>query len=138
MHLPLWRYHYITTCPAHVLDLIDSKQTSKWHANNCRLVFNWLHHGCNIFMMMSFIAPRFTCDHCVQSSLEQLERDPVFNPLCLDTNLYLHLRVRGLLTRSSQPAGTHGQGRGHRRDANRPPEGSTQRQVRVGGERDKM
>ncbi|XP_056604852.1 meiosis 1 arrest protein [Triplophysa dalaica] len=66
----------------------------------------------------------------VESSLEQLERDPVFNPLCLDTNFYLHLRMRGLLTRTSQQAGGHSQGRGLRRDASRPPEGSTQRQVR--------
>ncbi|XP_067289750.1 meiosis 1 arrest protein [Pseudorasbora parva] len=66
----------------------------------------------------------------VESSLEQLEKDPVFNPLCLDSNLYLHLRIRGLLTRSSQPFGTQGQGRGHRRGASRPPEGSTQRQGR--------
>ncbi|XP_077085688.1 meiosis 1 arrest protein isoform X3 [Siphateles boraxobius] len=62
----------------------------------------------------------------VESSLEQLEKDPVFNPLCLDSNLYLHLRIRGLLTRTSQPFGA----RGHRRGASRPPEGSTQRQVR--------
>ncbi|ROL47931.1 Meiosis 1 arrest protein [Anabarilius grahami] len=66
----------------------------------------------------------------VESSLEQLEKDPVFNPLCLDSNLYLHLRFRGLLTRSSQPFGAQGQGRGHRRGASRPPEGSTQRQGR--------
>nr|XP_055067743.1 meiosis 1 arrest protein isoform X2 [Misgurnus anguillicaudatus]XP_055067751.1 meiosis 1 arrest protein isoform X2 [Misgurnus anguillicaudatus]XP_055067758.1 meiosis 1 arrest protein isoform X2 [Misgurnus anguillicaudatus] len=68
----------------------------------------------------------------VESSLEQLEKDPVFNPLCLDTNLYVHLRMRGLLTRSSsiQTFGAHGQGRGQRRDASRPPEGSTQRQGR--------
>ncbi|XP_026124505.1 meiosis 1 arrest protein [Carassius auratus] len=66
----------------------------------------------------------------VESSLDQLEKDPVFNPLCLDSNLYPHLRIRGLLTRSSQPFGAQGQGRGHRRGTSRPPEGSTQRQVR--------
>ncbi|XP_073762032.1 meiosis 1 arrest protein isoform X1 [Danio rerio] len=62
----------------------------------------------------------------VESSLEQLEKDPVFNPLCLDSNLYVHLRIRGLLTRSSQLFGA--QARGQCRGASRPPEGSTQRQ----------
>ncbi|XP_051554343.1 meiosis 1 arrest protein-like [Myxocyprinus asiaticus] len=66
--------------------------------------------------------------HNIESSLEQLEKDPEFNPLCLDSNLYMNLRMRGLLTRSTQPFGAQGQGRGHRRDASRPPEGSTQRQ----------
>ncbi|XP_042584292.1 meiosis 1 arrest protein [Cyprinus carpio] len=66
----------------------------------------------------------------VESSLDQLEKDPVFNPLGLDSNLYSHLRIKGLLTRSSQPFGAHGQGRGHRRGASRPQEGSTQRQGR--------
>ncbi|TRY92036.1 hypothetical protein DNTS_033838 [Danionella cerebrum] len=66
----------------------------------------------------------------VESALEQLEKDAVFNPLCLDSNLYLHLRVRGLFSRPAQPFGAQGQGRGHRRGNTRPPEGSSQRQVR--------
>ncbi|KTG46890.1 hypothetical protein cypCar_00002764 [Cyprinus carpio] len=66
----------------------------------------------------------------LRSSLDQLEKDPVFNPLGLDSNLHSHLRIKGLLTRSSQPFGAHGQGRGHRRGASRPQEGSTQRQGR--------
>ncbi|RXN35414.1 meiosis 1 arrest [Labeo rohita] len=66
----------------------------------------------------------------VESSLDQLEKDPVFNPLCLDSNLYLHLSIRGSHTRSSQPFGAQGQGHSQRRGASRPPEGSTQRQGR--------
>ncbi|KAK1797159.1 hypothetical protein P4O66_008547, partial [Electrophorus voltai] len=64
----------------------------------------------------------------VESCLDQLEEDPVFNPLCLGSNLYLHLRMRGLLSR---PYGSRSQsqGRGQRRDTHHPPEGSTSRQL---------
>ncbi|KAL7880369.1 hypothetical protein SRHO_G00026230 [Serrasalmus rhombeus] len=61
----------------------------------------------------------------VQRCLEQLEEDPVFNPLCLHANLYPQLKMRGLVSRSY---GSHSQnqGRGQRRE--RPAEGSTPRQ----------
>ncbi|KAF5902476.1 meiosis 1 arrest protein, partial [Clarias magur] len=63
----------------------------------------------------------------VERCLEQLEMDPVFNPLYLGSNLYPYLRMRGLLSRSygSRP---QSQGRGQRRDTNRAAEGSTPRQ----------
>ncbi|XP_076843438.1 meiosis 1 arrest protein [Brachyhypopomus gauderio] len=72
--------------------------------------------------------PPLTTLTLVESCLDQLEEDPVFNPLCLGSNLYPHLRMRGLLSR---PYGSNSrsQGRGQRRDTNHPPEGSTSRQL---------
>ncbi|XP_030635091.1 meiosis 1 arrest protein [Chanos chanos] len=68
----------------------------------------------------------------VQSSLDQLEEDPMFNPLCLSTNLYRHLKMRGLAQRRGHPYGqnnrTQNQSRPQRRDSLQPPEGSTSRQ----------
>ncbi|KAI4871998.1 hypothetical protein NFI96_018497 [Prochilodus magdalenae] len=61
----------------------------------------------------------------VQRCLDQLEEDPVFNPLCLHSNLYPELKMRGLLSRS-YGSHFHSRGRGQRRD--RPAEGSTPRQ----------
>ncbi|XP_064197972.1 meiosis 1 arrest protein [Anguilla rostrata] len=53
----------------------------------------------------------------IQSSLAQLEEDPVFNPLCLRTNLYPHLR--SLQARSPYPCRTQ-----QRRDTHCPAEGT--------------
>ncbi|XP_063042339.1 meiosis 1 arrest protein [Engraulis encrasicolus] len=39
----------------------------------------------------------------MENSLQQLEEDPVFNPLCLSTTLYQHLRMRGLSSRPAHP-----------------------------------
>ncbi|KAL2079470.1 hypothetical protein ACEWY4_025214 [Coilia grayii] len=82
----------------------------------------------------------------VENSLQQLEEDPVFNPLCLSTNLYQHLRMRGLTSRPAHPYRRQGPaqsqsqnqsycgsraspvGQNQRRDPSRPPEGSTGRQ----------
>lgn len=64
-----------------------------------------------------------------QRCLEQLETDPVFNPVCLGSNLYPYLRMRGLLSRS-YGSRSQSQARGQRREPNRPAEGSTPRQVR--------
>lgn len=65
-----------------------------------------------------------------QRCLEQLEMDPVFNPLYLGSNLYPYLRMRGLLSRSYGPR-SQSQARSQRREPNRPAEGSTPRQVRT-------
>ncbi|KAG9274394.1 meiosis 1 arrest protein isoform X1 [Astyanax mexicanus] len=65
----------------------------------------------------------------VEMCLEQLEEDPVFNPLCLRSNLYTQLRMRGLLSRPyTSHSESQSQGRGQRRDNHRPAEGSTSRQ----------
>ncbi|XP_066536895.1 meiosis 1 arrest protein isoform X2 [Hoplias malabaricus] len=66
----------------------------------------------------------------VEKCLEQLEEDPVFNPLCTLSKLYPYLKMRGMLSRP-YGAQTHNQGRGQRRNINRPAEGSTTRQGRV-------
>ncbi|KAB5579247.1 hypothetical protein PHYPO_G00192900 [Pangasianodon hypophthalmus] len=67
----------------------------------------------------------------VERCLEQLETDPVFNPLCLGCNLYPYLRMRGLLSRS-YGSRSQSQARGQRRDTNRAAEGSTPRQLQQG------
>ncbi|KAG7330303.1 hypothetical protein KOW79_006525 [Hemibagrus wyckioides] len=67
----------------------------------------------------------------VERSLDQLETDSVFNPLCLGCNLYPFLRMRGLLSRSYSSR-CQSQARGQRRDTNRPAEGSTPRQLQQG------
>ncbi|XP_062850320.1 meiosis 1 arrest protein [Trichomycterus rosablanca] len=67
----------------------------------------------------------------VEMCLEQLEEDLVFNPLCLSCNLYPHLRMRSLLSRSYS-SHSHSQARGQRRDTNRPAEGATPRQMQHG------
>ncbi|KAG9332309.1 hypothetical protein JZ751_015411 [Albula glossodonta] len=59
----------------------------------------------------------------IQSSLAQLEEDPVFNPLCLKTHLYPHLRH--VLSRSPYPYRAQ-----QRRDSFCPPEGAAKQQVR--------
>ncbi|XP_076144505.1 meiosis 1 arrest protein [Alosa pseudoharengus] len=84
----------------------------------------------------------------VENSLQSLEEDPVFNPLCLGTNLYPHLRMRSLASRPAHPyrrqdqtptpTPTHSQGHGagvspggqsqRREPPVRPPEGSMARQ----------
>ncbi|KAK3546690.1 hypothetical protein QTP70_031382 [Hemibagrus guttatus] len=75
--------------------------------------------------------PPLSTLNMVERCLDQLETDPVFNPLCLGCNLYPFLRMRGLLSRS-YGSRCQSQERGQRRDTNRPAEGSTPRQLQQG------
>ncbi|XP_060775540.1 meiosis 1 arrest protein [Neoarius graeffei] len=75
--------------------------------------------------------PPFNTLNMVERCLEQLETEPVFNPLCLGCNLYPYLRMRGLLSRS-YGSRSQNQARGQRRDTHRPAEGSTPRQLQQG------
>ncbi|XP_026998543.2 meiosis 1 arrest protein [Tachysurus fulvidraco] len=75
--------------------------------------------------------PPLSTLNMVERCLEQLETDPVFNPLCLSCNLYPYLRMRGLLSRTFSSR-SQSQTRGQRRDTNRPAEGSTPRQLQQG------
>ncbi|TSL41007.1 Meiosis 1 arrest protein [Bagarius yarrelli] len=77
---------------------------------------------------MSNENPPLSTLNMVERCLDQLETDPVFNPLCLDCNLYPYLRRRGLLSRSYYSR-TPSQARGQRRDTNRPAGGATPRQL---------
>ncbi|KAI5104388.1 meiosis 1 arrest protein [Silurus meridionalis] len=67
----------------------------------------------------------------VEKCLDQLETDPVFNPLCLGCNLYPYLKIRGLVSHSYSSR-CQSQARGQRRNPNRPTEGSTPRQLHQG------